>query len=125
MNERCRLDKWLWAARFFKTRTLATEAINGGKVHLNGDRCKPGRALSVGEVLEIRKGPFVYIITIQALSDRRGPYKEAILLYEESQESIGRRERVQEGLKAQIRPVPGGRPTKKDRRNYTKAWPSE
>ncbi|MBF0455196.1 MAG: RNA-binding protein [Magnetococcales bacterium] len=122
MDGKCRLDKWLWAARFFKTRTLATQAINGGKVHLNRERCKPGRAMSVGEVLEIRKGPYLFTVTILALSNRRGPAKEAVLLYEESVESQEKRERTRIGMRAQIQPNPGGRPTKKDRRTFAKAW---
>jgi ribosome-associated heat shock protein Hsp15 len=116
------LDKWLWAARFFKTRSLATEAVNGGKVHLNRDRCKPGRTMSVGDVLEIRKGPYLFTVTILALSNRRGPAKEAVLLYEESQESSEKREKVRIGMRAQVLPNPGGRPTKKDRRNFSKVW---
>ncbi len=122
MEEKCRLDKWLWAARFFKTRSLATAAVNGGKVHLNRERCKPGRAVKPGEVLEIRKGPYQFTVTILGLSNRRGPAKEAVLLYEESRESIEKRERVRLGMQAQIRPNPGGRPTKKDRRKFSKAW---
>ncbi|MBF0382006.1 MAG: hypothetical protein HQL69_13365 [Magnetococcales bacterium] len=122
MIEKCRLDKWLWAARFFKTRTLATQAVNGGKVHLNGDRCKPGRAMSVGDSLDIRKGTYIFSVKILALSNRRGPAKEAVLLYEESVESIEKRQRVQIGMRAHIKPTPGGRPTKKDRRKFAKAW---
>ncbi|MBF0194488.1 MAG: RNA-binding protein [Magnetococcales bacterium] len=122
MTEKCRLDKWLWAARFFKTRSLATQAVNGGKVHLNGERCKPGRAMATGDKLDIRRGTFIYSVTILGLSNRRGPAKEAVLLYEESQESIEKRERVQIGMRAQINPNPGGRPTKKDRRKFSKAW---
>ncbi|MBF0358708.1 MAG: RNA-binding protein [Magnetococcales bacterium] len=122
MNEKCRLDKWLWSARFFKTRTLATEAINGGKVHLHGERCKPGRALALGDILDIRKGPYIYTVKVLGLSNRRGPAKEAVLLYEESQESREKRERIQIGMKAQIRPSPGGRPTKKDRRKFSNIW---
>jgi ribosome-associated heat shock protein Hsp15 len=119
------MDKWLWAARFFKTRSLATEAVNGGKVHLNGNRCKPGRTLSFGDILEIRKGPYTFTVTLQGLSNRRGPAKEAVLLYEESLESAEKRERVRLGMQAQIRPTPGGRPTKKDRRDFSKAWRGE
>jgi ribosome-associated heat shock protein Hsp15 len=122
MSAKCRLDKWLWAARFYKTRTLATEAINGGKVHLNNERCKPGRAMSPGEVLDIRKGPYIFTVTIKDLSNQRGPAKDAVLLYEESQESIDKRERVKIGMQAQVRPNPGWRPTKKDRRKFVKAW---
>jgi ribosome-associated heat shock protein Hsp15 len=122
MIEKCRLDKWLWAARFFKTRSLATGAINGGKVHLNGERCKPGRTMSTGDTLDIRKGTFIFSVKILGLSNQRRPAKEAVLLYEESQESIEKRERVQIGMRAQVKPTPGGRPTKKDRRKFAKAW---
>ena len=81
--------------------------------------------MAVGDILEIRKGPYTFIITIKGLSNRRGPAKEAILLYEESQESIEKRERLRIGMQAQIRPDPGGRPTKKDRRNLAKIRQAE
>ena len=112
-----RLDKWLWAARFFKTRSLATEAVNGGKVELNGTRPKPAKEVKVGDVLRVRVGPFVHSLTVRALSDRRGPASEAALLFEEAADSVRERER----LRQQLRLAPpvhseGGRPTKKDRR---------
>jgi ribosome-associated heat shock protein Hsp15 len=113
-----RLDKWLWAARFFKTRSLATEAVNGGKVELNGLRPKPARDVKVGDQLRVRLGAFVHAVTVRALSERRGPAAAAALLFEESAESIAARERLRE----QHRLAPTaqyderGRPTKKDRR---------
>ncbi len=113
-----RLDKWLWAARFFKTRALATEAINGGHVHLNGGRIKPSRAVKSGDTLTIRKGPQEFTVTVLALSARRGPAAEARRLYEESTESIEQRERLSEErrLHAAKTPHPDRRPDKRDRR---------
>src|SRR3954467_13334416 len=91
LGESVRLDKWLWAARFFKTRSLATEAVNGGKVELNGLRPKPSKDVKVGDTVRVRLGPFVHAVTIRALSDRRGPAAAAALLFEESAESIAER----------------------------------
>jgi len=113
-----RLDKWLWAARFFKTRSLATEAINGGKVHVNNARAKPARAVRVGETLSIRRGPYEYTVVVRELSDRRGPASEAVKLYEETQDSIKQRQNLAEAhkLNAASAPRPARRPNKKDRR---------
>lgn len=113
-----RLDKWLWAARFFKTRALAAEAINGGKVHLNGGRVKPGRVIKVGDKLHITKAQLEYELTVMALNSKRRPAKEAVLLYTESDESIQAREQRLSEIKilnAQI-PFSEKRPSKKDRR---------
>jgi ribosome-associated heat shock protein Hsp15 len=117
-QEAVRLDKWLWAARFFKTRSLATEAVNGGKVELNGLRPKPSKEVKVGDQLRIRVGPFVHALTVRALSERRGPAAAAALLFEESAESISARERLREQhrLAPSTQYEEGGRPTKKDRR---------
>ena len=113
-----RLDRWLWAARFFKTRALAVKAIEGGKVKLNGSRAKRSKSVKPGDELTIRKGVFEYDIEIRGLSDRRGSAAVAQELYEESAESIERRMQIKDQLKAA--PTPGfdshGRPTKKDRR---------
>lgn len=113
-----RIDKWLWAARFFKTRSLATEAVNGGKVELNGLRPKPSKDVRVGDQLRVRLGPFIHELTVRALSDRRGPAAAAALLFEESAESIVAREKLRE--QHRLAPVAQyddrGRPTKKDRR---------
>jgi len=119
--ENVRLDKWLWAARFFKTRSLATDAVNGGKVELNGQRPKPAKEVKVGDLLRIRVGPFVHAVTVRALSDRRGPASAAALLFEESAESIAARERLREQhrLAPSVQYEEGGRPTKKDRRTMS------
>jgi len=120
-TEDVRLDKWLWAARFFKTRSLATDAVNGGKVELNGQRPKPAKEVKVGDLLRIRVGPFVHAVTVRALSDRRGPASAAALLFEESAESIAARERLREQhrLAPSVQYEEGGRPTKKDRRTMS------
>jgi ribosome-associated heat shock protein Hsp15 len=116
--DKVRLDKWLWAARFFKTRALATEAINGGHVHLNGQRPKPARPVQVGDELVIRKGPEEFRLLVRELSARRGPAKVAQQLYEEYEESRQRREalREQRRLEAAATPHPARRPDKKGRR---------
>lgn len=118
-SEAIRLDKWLWAARFFKTRKLAADAVAGGKVHLNGQRAKPGKEITVGCRLEISKEPYRWEITVTALSARRGPAKEATLLYEETPESLARRQaevarrREEKSLFVQ---ASEHRPNKKERR---------
>ena len=113
-----RLDKWLWAARFFKTRHLAAEAINGGHVHHNGHRVKPSRVIQVADKLTIHKTPFTFDITVQGLSIRRGPAKEAQLLYSEDEESIKKREELAEQRKLNAAQFPHAerRPDKRDRR---------
>ena len=113
-----RLDKWLWAARFFKTRALAAEAVEGGKVQVNGDRPKRARPVQVGDELRIRLGPYEHIVSVRALSDRRGPATQAVGLYEESAASRSAREALAVQLKS-LNSLFGpekGRPTKKDRR---------
>ena len=92
MDKPIRIDKWLWAARFFKTRSLAREAISGGKVHLNGYRVKPGRALKPGDSLRVQRGEEEFTIVVVELSTRRGPAPVAQTLYEETEESRVRRE---------------------------------
>ena len=94
-----RADKWLWAARFYKTRSLAMEAINGGKVHLNGERIKPARKLVVGDCLTVQKGDYAFAITVDGLSLQRGPAEVARTLYSESQESQQAREALREARK--------------------------
>ncbi len=117
-ESRGRLDKWLWAARFFKTRGLAKEAVEAGRVRMAGERVKPSRALRVGDELSIQAGEVTWVVRVAGLSDRRGPACEARLLYEESQESQDRRQRQREEWVS--RQDPGatikGRPTKRDRR---------
>ena len=115
---RVRIDKWLWAARFYKTRALSAEAVEGGKVQLNGERVKPAKTLKPGDALVIRNGPYVWAITVLELGDRRGSATDAARLYEESPESRKARESVAATIKAerQSNPFPKGRPTKKQRR---------
>jgi len=115
---RVRLDKWLWAARFFKTRALAANAIETGKVEVNGERAKRAKQLQVGDELHIRLGPYHHVVTVRAISERRGPASVAATLYSESDEAKKAREAMQVQVKA-AQSVPGydrGRPTKKDRR---------
>ena len=118
MTESVRLDKWLWAARFFKTRALAAAAVAGGKVQVNGSRVKPAKPVQVGDNLRVRLGPYDWIITVSAVTERRGSARDAQLLYDESPEGRAARERLAEAHK--IAPTPTyqgkGRPTKKDRR---------
>ena len=113
-----RLDKWLWAARFFKTRTLAVEAIAGGRVSVAGERAKPAKELKVGDAVSIRRPPFEFAIVVKALSDRRGPAATAAALYEETEESRARRTVLAAEMKAMPQPRFKGRPTKKTRRDY-------
>jgi len=116
--ERIRLDKWLWAARFFKTRSTAAKAVSGGQVHVNGARVKPARAVNPGEILRIRRGMVEFTVKVVALSDRRKGAPEAQTLYEETPESITRREqqRKERRLLAPEALAPQGRPNKRDRR---------
>jgi ribosome-associated heat shock protein Hsp15 len=115
---RVRLDKWLWAARFFKTRALAAEAVEGGKVQVNGDRPKRARPVQPGDELRIRLGPYEHVVLVRALSGRRGPAAAAAALYEETEASRMAREERSVQLKS-LHSLFGpekGRPTKKDRR---------
>lgn len=118
-DNRVRIDKWLWAARFFKTRALATGAVNGGLVHLNGERVKPARWLGVGDRLEITKEEERFVVEIVALAERRGPASVARGLYRESEESIQAREAGREARRLRAE-GPGllinRRPNKRDRR---------
>ncbi len=121
LNEiaRVRLDKWLWAARFFKTRALAATAIESGKVEVNGERAKRAKQLQVGDELHIRLGPYHHVVTVRGVSERRGPASVAATLYSESEAGRKAREAMQVQVKA-AQSVPGydrGRPTKKDRRD--------
>ncbi|MCU0620889.1 MAG: S4 domain-containing protein [Gemmatimonadales bacterium] len=114
-----RLDKWLWAARFFKTRALAAEAIAGGKVELNGEHPKRGREVRVGDELRIRLGPYEHLVVVQGLAVRRGPAAEAQRLYGETAASLEARQRLAERLRSAPPPLftEKGRPTKKERRD--------
>jgi ribosome-associated heat shock protein Hsp15 len=113
-----RLDKWLWAARFYKTRSLAAEAVAGGKVQVNGDRAKRARALQVGDEVRVRLGPYEHTVVVQALSARRGPATAAARLYQERAESRAAREAMALQLKTLHSAFVSdkGRPTKRDRR---------
>lgn len=115
-NEKLRIDKWLWAARLFKTRSLAAEAIESGKVTISEVRVKPAKAIGVGDHLDIRLGQYRFEIVVLALSSKRGPAPQAQKLYRESDESRARRAEIAAHLKAQPQPTFKGRPTKRDRR---------
>ena len=116
-GERVRLDKWLWAARFFKTRGLAADAIDSGKVDVNDTRAKRAKMIQIGDAVRVRQTPFEHVVHVRSLSERRGPASVAATLYEETAESNARRK----ALATQIRSMPSddwesGRPTKRDRR---------
>ena len=113
-----RLDKWLWAARFFKTRALAAEAIDGGKVHLNGERVKRSKAVKVGDEVRVRLGPYEHRVLLKSISDRRGSASIAALLYEEFAESRAQREALIERRRMEVAAgaEDPGRPSKRDRR---------
>ena len=121
--DKVRIDKWLWAARFFKTRSLATEAVDGGKVEVNGERAKPAKAIKPGDEVRLRLGPYEHVLIVRALGERRGPASVAQSLYKETEASRAAREK----LGAQLKMAPAafvyeekGRPTKKDRRELSR-----
>ncbi|MFC4258004.1 ribosome-associated heat shock protein Hsp15 [Marinobacter lacisalsi] len=117
-----RLDKWLWAARFYKTRSLAKDAIEGGKVHYNDQRCKPGKTVETGATVKLRQGFQERIVVIDAISDKRRGAPEAQTLYHETDDSIRKREDLawqRKTMQAAQLP-PARRPTKKDRRDLQK-----
>jgi ribosome-associated heat shock protein Hsp15 len=122
--ERVRIDKWLWAARFYKSRSLATDAVNGGLAQLNGARVKPSREVVIEDELEITIGQTRRVVIVRAISARRGPAKEAAKLYEETPDSVAARELAAEQRRLQS-PPPGAdlgmRPTKRDRRRLDEA----
>jgi ribosome-associated heat shock protein Hsp15 len=116
---RVRVDKWLWAARFFKTRSLAADAIGGGKILVNGERVKPAKLIQAGDEVRVRLGPYEHVVKVRGVSERRGPATVAATLYEETDASVAARARLAE----QLRMAPAafvfedkGRPTKRDRR---------
>ena len=117
--EAVRIDKWLWAARFFRLRSLAADAVKGGHVTLNGTRAKASKTVRIGDVVCIRKGQERWEVHVVALADRRGPAREAQALYEESPESVERRAELaeQRRLLAASAPAPERRPDKRDRRH--------
>ncbi len=116
--DRMRLDKWLWAARFFKTRSLATQAIDNGRVKLNGERVKPARDIKPGDRLDIHLGEMDWTLTVRALAMQRGPAPVAQALYEEAPASLARRQQQASDRKLTTNPAAAikGRPTKRDRR---------
>lgn len=118
-----RIDKWLWAARFFKTRSLATEAVDTGRVRIDGDRIKPARAVKIGEKVLVDNGADVWEVIVLGISDVRGGAPVARLLYEETSASVTKRENDQEARKLYREPAVTikGRPTKRDRRAISKA----
>ncbi len=122
MTERVRLDKWLWAARFYKTRSAATEAVTGGKIEVNDDPAKPARPVAIGDRIRVRQPPYEYQLEVTGLAERRGSAEQAATLYLESAESISRREHQREQLRmAPAFSFDAGKPSKKDRRAWDKA----
>lgn len=121
-DDRVRIDKWLWAARFYKTRSLAAEGVAGGKVQVNGERVKRAKQIQIGDAVRVRQGPYEHEVIVRELSDRRGPAVEAARLYEETAKSRAAREAMALQLKSlHAAFVPErGRPTKKDRREIEK-----
>lgn len=116
---RVRVDKWLWAARLLKTRSLAAEAVKGGRVQVNGQRVKPSREVGPGDLVEVTIGQTRREVAVRGVTERRGPAKEAQLLYEETPESVAAREAAVEQRRLAAPPPRfdlGGRPTKRDRR---------
>jgi ribosome-associated heat shock protein Hsp15 len=118
-TEKVRIDKWLWAARFYKTRGLSAEAIDGGKIEVNGERAKRSRLVQAGDRIRIRIGPYEHLINVRGVSERRGSAPIAQQLYEEDPES----KKAREAMAAHVRAMnantgyESGRPTKKDRRD--------
>ena len=122
--EKLRIDQWLWAARFYKTRTLASEEIDKGRVHVNGVAVKPAREVKAGDVLLVRTGVISRSVVVQAVSDKRGPAPQAALLFTETSESVAARAAAAE--QRRLAPEPAlslaqGRPTKRERRDTDKA----
>lgn len=117
-----RLDKWLWAARFYKTRTLAKEMIEGGKVHYNGQRTKPNKTVEIGGIIKLRQGNEEKEVKVTALSSQRRGAPEAQLLYQETQASVENREKmaIMRKINALTMPHPDRRPNKKERRDLLK-----
>jgi len=116
--ERLRIDKWLWAARFFKTRSLAAQAVEGGRVQINGERVKPAKDVKAGDEVLVHIGALEWVIEVRGLSARRGPAEEARRLYAEREDSRARRQAILDTRKHAPEPALGlrGRPTKRDRR---------
>lgn len=123
MSESVRIDKWLWAARFFKTRSMATDAVDGGKIRLNGERIKPARGVKIGDRLDIDNGSTEWEVVVDGLAEQRGSAAIAQTLYTETEESVLRREKKAEQRKFFREPAEAikGRPTKRDRRLIDKS----
>jgi len=120
-----RIDKWLWAARFYKTRSLATDDIHKGRVQVNGNEAKPAREVKVGDSVAIRQTSLTRTVVVRSLSDKRGPAPQAQQMYAETAESLHLRAQAQELRRSGAEPalsLPHGRPTKQDRRAMDKAW---
>ena len=123
--ETLRIDKWLWAARFYKTRSLATEETGKGRVQLNGQDVKPAREVKVGDTLAVRQGTTVRTVVVRGISAQRGPAPVAEQLYEETPDSVRTREAA--ALQRKLAPEPAhslehGRPTKRNRREIERTW---
>lgn len=117
--DKLRIDKWLWAARFYKTRSLATEEINKGRVVVNGQEAKPSREVKAGDTVALRQGPIARTVVVKALSGMRGPAPVAQQLYEETADSIAQREKAAQQRREAPEPalsISHGRPTKRERR---------
>jgi len=123
MNDSVRIDKWLWAARFFKTRSLATDAVDGGKIRINGERIKPARGVKIGDRLDVDTGATEWEVVVRALADKRGSASVAQTLYAETEESLAERQKKAEQRKFFREPgeTIKGRPTKRDRRQLDKS----
>ncbi len=119
-GERVRVDKWLWAARFFKTRSLATEAVDGGKVDVNGARAKPAKLVGPGDEVRVRVGPQLFVVRVTDTAERRGSAEVAATLYEETEESRAARERAREVARLSPITFDEGKPDKRDRRDARK-----
>ena len=122
-----RIDKWLWAARFYKTRSLAAEELDKGRVHLNGHAVKPSHDIKPGDTLALRQGPVLREVLVKGLSMQRGPAPVAQALYEESADSLAKRLLAAEQRRLHSEPaqsIEHGRPTKRDRRSMDKGWDS-
>jgi ribosome-associated heat shock protein Hsp15 len=115
-SRRLRIDKWLWAARFYKTRSLAAQAVEAGRARLNGERVKPSKELKPGDEVDVRAGELHWVVEVRALAARRGPASEAALLYAERGESRARRELMVAARRTGPQQDARGRPTKRDRR---------
>ena len=123
--EKLRIDKWLWAARFYKTRSLAVEEIDKGRVRVNDLEVKPAREIKVGDIVALRQGQVIRTLVVRGISNQRGGAPVAQQLYEETEASVALKSQAQEQHRLGLEPASSqehGRPTKRDRRNIDKAW---